>query len=245
MLIDELLPQALEYKERLQNVKREEQPDQGWYPHDSISNLWHLDRLLPPGARDVSQLLAGRVADVGAADGEVAHFLAGLGIDVDVVDHSATNWNGLDGARRLGRLLSTDVAVHDVDLDSQFRMPAERYSLIIFLGILYHLKNPFYVLEQMVQHSDHLFLSTRVARQTADGGVRLADAPVAYLVDPFETNGDPTNFWIFSLPGLRRLVRRAGWDVLQEMTVGHTADDSDPTNQDKDERAFMLLRRRR
>ncbi len=243
MVIDELLPIALDYKQRLAELKASEQPPQGWYPHDSISNLWHLAKLLPADARDVTDLLSGRVADVGAADGEVAHFLAGLGHQVEVADHAATNWNGLEGARTLGRLLGTDVDVHDIDLDSQFRMPSDRYSLILFLGILYHLKNPYYVLEHMARYSEHILLSTRIARQTADGAVRLSEAPVAYLVDPYETNGDPTNFWIFSPEGLRRLVRRAGWDVLHEMTVGHTAGDSNPTNQDKDERAFMLLRR--
>ena len=37
--------------------------------------------------------------------------------------------------------------------------------------------------------------------------------PVAYLVEEDELNADYTNFWIFTEEGLKRIVRRAGWDI--------------------------------
>jgi hypothetical protein len=57
----------------------------------------------------------------------------------------------------------------------------------------------------------------------------IADLPVGYLVDPAETNNDPTNYWIFSATGLDRLVRRAGWTVLDQVSVGE-AEQSDPSS---------------
>jgi tRNA (mo5U34)-methyltransferase len=245
MDIGSLLEPAATFGARLAEVKASLAPEPAWYPYGTLSNLWHLDRLLGDGHRDLSVFIGDRpVADIGGADGDLAFFLAEQGVTVDIVDYAPTNWNGLRGARMLADHLgpTTAVTVHDIDLDSQFRLPRERYGLVLLLGILYHLQNPFYVLRHLAERTDYLLLSTRVARVTADGRVRLDDAPVAYLVDPTETNDDPTNYWMFSPPGLRRLVARTGWTVLDEVTVGHTAGDSDPARADRDERAFHLLR---
>lgn len=245
MEISLLLPKASAFGEELSAAKLELAAASEWYPYQSLSNLWHLDNLLTSQNRDLSRLIGGRpVADIGAADGDVAFFLARQGVTVDVIDNGPTNWNNLRGARLLADHLDVNVTIHEIDLDAQFRLPRERYGLVLLLGLLYHLQNPFYVLKQLAESTEHLLLSTRIARVTADGSVRLDDAPVAYLVDPWETNNDPTNYWIFSLPGLRRLIERTGWTVLDEMTVGRTDGDSDPTAQDRDERAFFLLRKR-
>jgi len=195
--------------------------------------------------RDLNMLTAGGpVADVGAADGDMAYFLSSQGIPTEIINNPTTNFNNLEGASLLGRLLHSELPIHSVDLDSQFSLPHTNYSLILFLGILYHLENPYYVLKAMSRHSHYLLLSTRIAAQTLDGQVALDKAPVAYLVDPHETNDDPTNFWIFSMPGLRRLVSRCGWEIVSELQVGRTDGDSNPSQADRDERAFMLLRSR-
>ncbi len=64
--------------------------------------------------------------------------------------------------------------------------------------------------------------------------------PLAYLVNPDETNADATNFWIFSEEGLRRILRRSGWKIRGLVTTGDTHL-SDPVRGDRDERAFCLL----
>ncbi|GAA3366723.1 hypothetical protein GCM10020366_71330 [Saccharopolyspora gregorii] len=87
--------------------------------------------------------------------------------------------------------------VHEIDLDSQFALPAQHYGAVFFLGLLYHLKNPFYVLEALAQRAELCFLSTRVARQ-AHGRHAAAGAAGGVLLDPAEANDDATNFWIFS-----------------------------------------------
>jgi hypothetical protein len=73
--------------------------------------------------------------------------------------------------------------------------------------------------------------------------VDLQNVPAAYLVSPDETNNDPTNYWIFTNPGLRRILDRTGWDVLDYMTVGNTLN-SNPATSEGDERAFCLVRSR-
>lgn len=239
----ELLERAAEWKRELEAAKSEPPaPDRTWYAYDILSNLWHIDNLMQQLPAEAFELFgSGHVADIGAADGDLSYFLESQGMSVDLIDWPATNWNGLAGARALGeRLESRHVSIHEVDLDTQFRLPSERYDLVFFLGILYHLKNPFYILETLARHCRFCFLSTRIARETADRGVELEQAPLAYLLDPSECNDDPTNFWIFSAPGLIRLAERSGWDVRATYRVGDTHE-SDPSSPEHDERMFLAL----
>lgn len=243
--IGALVGSAQSFADSLQTLKNRLEPADRWYPFDTMGNLDHVERMLPGPYRNLG-VLAGSlpVADVGAADGDLAFFLESHGLDMEIVDYAPTNYNHLQGARRLGSALASQVRIHDVDLDRQFRMPSERYGLIIMLGLLYHLQNPYYVLREFSETASFLLVSTRIAQRTADARVRFADVPVAYLVGPDELNADATNYWIFSLAGFRRLVERCGWAILGELRVGCTQD-SDPSSPERDERLFCLLESRR
>jgi hypothetical protein len=122
---------------------------------------------------------------------------------------------------------------------SQFTIDGN-YDLVLFFGILYHLKNPFYVLEKLSQVSGHMLLSTWIACYFRTADTDLSDVPAAYLLAPDEANNDATNFWIFTASGVRRLACRTGWDVVGFRTVGDTVH-SNPRDNDRDERAFALL----
>lgn len=187
-----------------------------------------------------------RIADIGCADGDLGLMLANQGHTVDLIDWPATNWNGLRGAKLLSARLELDVRIHEIDLDSQFQLPQADYDFIFLLGILYHLKNPYYVLEQLAKRTRFCALSTRIARYASELGgdrkgneIEIGHLPVAYLLNPDECNNDATNFWIFSLAGLRRLVERSGWKIVDEGCLG--AEDSNPSDNHRDQRAFMLL----
>jgi hypothetical protein len=160
---------------------------------------------------------------------------------VQLIDTAHTNMNGLQAARALREHFGSSVEIHDVDLDSQFRLPAERYGLVLLLGILYHLQNPYYVLRELSRRTNYLLLSTKVARFAGDARAPIAELPVAYLVGPAETNNDPTNYWMFSPAGLNRIVERAGWTVLGQTSFGDVHG-SDPSSPEHDERSFLLLR---
>jgi hypothetical protein len=240
-----VIERAAQWHPELRRIKADNpSPDFTWYGYDILSNLWHIEGLLGESHANLLEAVRGQpLADIGAADGDLAYFFERQGFDVDVLDWPATNWNGLRGARRLHELLESSIGIHEVDLDSQFDLPRQRYGLVLLLGILYHLKNPFYVLETLAKHTRYCVLSTRIARATVDGAVALERAPLAYLLDPTECNNDPTNYWIFSMPGLLRLADRCGWNVLAQRRVGDTRA-SDPSSQKHDERAFLLLESR-
>lgn len=251
----ELLTEASAFNAKLDALKRELAPrDFGWYPYGSLSNFAHLNRLLTGEHRRLLDLADdGLILDIGAADGDTAFFLESLGRRVHVIDYAPTNFNGCRGFRALHEALGSEVTLSELDLDAQFQLPEGRFGLALVLGLLYHLKNPFYLLEQLARRVGHIVLSTRVtAFNIATGSpapapdanarrVDLRTVPVAYLVDPLETNNDPTNFWIFTVAGLRRILKRTGWEVLDFVTLGAT-DASDPATAAGDERAFCLAR---
>ena len=231
------------FQQRIESLK-EQHPNPGfeWYRYNSFSNLVHLKELL--AGSEAKVLEAARrsgVLDVGCGDGDLAFLFEVLGCKVDAVDHSIPNYNGMRGVRFLSHELQSSVGIHEVDLDTQFVVPRERYGLTVFLGILYHLKNPLYALEHLAKHSDYCLLSTRVARCLPNGGPSMEAQPLAYLVDADELNQDGSNFWIFSNTGLQRILKRANWEVLGWLNVGDTVA-SDPVSSEHDERAFCLLK---
>ncbi len=242
MYIDDLMGNLGSQVERLREARAQIDGEIPWYPYDILANLVHVNGMLTGENRDLDKLALGQpVADIGAADGDLAFALEDLaGWQLDIVDTAATNMNGLRGARALREHLGSKVEIHDIDLDRQFALPRERYGLIFLLGILYHLQNPYYVLRELASRTSHCLISTKVARFAGPARTPIAELPVAYLVAPDETNNDPTNYWILSPTGLERLVTRAGWRILDRANVGNT-EASDPATPENDERIFLLL----
>ena len=240
-----LVKKAVDFQARLDRVKAQlGKVGFDWYPYDSLGSFALLDPLLTGERRDLAGLAGdGLVLDVGCGDGHLAFFLESLGCRVRAVDYPATNYNRMRGVRALKQALGSSVEIHEIDADSYFALPDARYSVVFLFGLLYHLKNPYYVMETLARHARYCFLSTRVARYTPDRRQSLAGLPVAYLVRGDETNQDATNYWIFSETGLHRLFDRTHWQVCEYMAIGNLAD-SEPSAWQGDERAFCLLERR-
>jgi SAM-dependent methyltransferase len=256
MNIDDIARQALAFRTELDALKERIAPtDFGWYPYGTLDNFHILTLLLQGERRDLLDFVGDApIVDIGAADGDTAFFMERLGCRADVVDYAPTNFNGCRGVRALKAELGSRVDIREVDLDARFDLPGERYGLAFFLGILYHLKNPLGALESLARNTRHALVSTRIVRYNlapdASPGdhvnrsrVELQSVPLAYLVDTCETNGDATNFWMFSDAGLRRALDRTGWDVLDYITLGNT-EASDPATAAGDERAFCFVRSR-
>jgi hypothetical protein len=220
--------------------------DYGWYPYDSLSALPVVADLLAAVHDEVAPLIRHKpVLDLGCADGDWAVLFSRLGAQaVDAVDHRESNFNQMRGAAELRRSFDAGIEICDADLDGAFTLPRPEYGLALFLGTLYHLKNPFYVLEKLAEHSDWCIVSTRIAQVTPRARIRIDAEPVAYLLASREANNDPTNFWIFSPAGLIRILERTGWMVMGQQRLGCQAD-SDPVNPEADERMFVLLKSRK
>ncbi len=242
--LNEQLPGWRKSMEEARNPPPEEWT---WYGYDILSNIAALNALCSEDSRAALRELGQcRIADIGCADGDLGYLLAEQGHPVDLIDWPATNWNGLRGARLLNERLNAATEIHEIDLDDQFRLPEDRYGFVFLLGILYHLKNPFYILEAIAKRTRYCAISTRVVRWANAVGsnkeVEIGGIPVAYLVDPQECNNDRTNYWMFTLAGLERIVDRSGWEILDSQTWGE--ENSHPADTSRDQRAYMLLKSR-
>jgi len=238
--ISELAGRAAAFAEKFQELRQSLGPvDFEWYPYDTFGAFEHLTELLTGPRRVLLDLIGDQpVLDVGCGDGGVSFFLESLGCKVHAIDYGPTNYNDLQGVKALKAALNSSVEILEQDLDCGLELPAQRYELVFLLGVLYHLKNPFLLLETLARRARYCILSTRVARYSPDKKTRLADLPVAYLLAG-EANQDPTNYWILSEAGLRRLMERSGWKIRDYSSFGNTVD-SDPATWEGNERAYCF-----
>ena len=217
MDVGALLPRVHEFASRLYGMK-DHAAGAGisWYNFPTLAVFSTLDRLLTGPHRDLRYLISSQpVLDLGCGDGDLTLLLSHLGFDVDAVDNPGTNANRMEGVRYLTRLVDSPARVYECDLDRLGTFPRRRYGLGVFLGVLYHLKNPFIALEQLASACEYALISTRVVE---------GPQPTAYLVEPGELNADETNYWLFTPVGLARLLRRAGFEVVSSVREGATSD---------------------
>lgn len=245
--IAEIAEIAAAFDSRLTIAKRRinrHRSDIAWYPYCSLSCFPTLEKLLTGERRQLLRLAGDEpVLDIGCADGDLSFFLEFLGCRVEAVDHPSTNYNGMRGILALKADLGSALDVRMTDLDSQLDLPYHGYRLALLLGVLYHLKNPYFVLEAIASRAKYCILSTRIAQFAPDRRRSIKELPVAYLLGDGEANEDWTNYWIFSETGLKTILSRAGWEICDYLTVGNTSW-SDPASSEGDERAFCLLRSR-
>lgn len=237
----DLAVKAREFRRALERTKANfQQRTFEWYPYNSLEAI--VQQLGPFLTSDVMETaLDLPMVELGCGDGDLSFFFESLGSRVTAVDHELTNFNQMQGVRALRDALGSQVAVHSADLDGRFNLGGGPFGLALMVGLLYHIKNPFYLLEHIARASRYGVLTTRIAQKTP-GGRDIKDEPLAYLVDATEMNGDSTNYWVFSETGLRRLLTRAGWSVLRFESTGWR-EGSDLTGA-RDERACCLLRSR-
>jgi tRNA (mo5U34)-methyltransferase len=239
--IREIAKAAARYSKYLDTVKAKHPLSSGgWYPYPTLAAFPVLAEMLQ-GERQDLLAVAGTsaVLDIGCGDGALSFFLESLGCAVKAIDHPSSNYNRTLGFQTLKAVLNSSVDLEIRDLDSDLGL-ASTYGLTFCLGVLYHLKNPVGFLEALARHTRYCVLSTRIAQRTALGTPMEADS-LAVLLGAEETNGDSTNYWIFSETGLRRLFDRTGWVLCDYLATGYKKG-SDPVRADRDQRAFCLLR---
>jgi tRNA (mo5U34)-methyltransferase len=153
--IRDLAQDADRFQAVLQTARDKLDPeDWTWYPYDSLGLFSILDQMLT-GRRYLLDLIGNRtVLDIGCGDGALALFFESLGYPVTAVDNSATNCNRMQGIRALRQALGSNIDIVDLDVDSaRLSPPAEPYGIALALGILYHLRNPFHLLDEIAKHS--------------------------------------------------------------------------------------------
>ncbi len=189
------------------------------YPYQTLDNWQRLaDLFTAAGMTWPATLSQGDILDVGCGDGDLGFYLSHLGHRVDLLDYRETNQNQLRMAEAFASRLPGNHSVLSTDLDRGLNRFDRFYSFAITLGLLYHLKNPFLLLEDLATVTNYTAVSTRIV----DKAVLPDKTPGAYLVSDNELGTDNTNYWLFNSAGFRRLAERSGWRVLSSIRFGAT-----------------------
>ncbi len=171
-----------------------------------------------------ADLTGWRCLDIGCNAGFYSFELAKrggsvLGIDLDERYLRQARWAaeqfGLQSQARFERAQVYDLARRD-----------ERFDLVLFMGVLYHLRYPMLGLDIVCQKVDRLMLFQTLTMPGADvfeatwgrdfGDRELLREPgwprMAFLEHGFA--GDPTNHWAPSHAGVEAMLRSAGMRVI-------------------------------
>jgi tRNA (mo5U34)-methyltransferase len=131
-------------------------------------------------------------------------------------------------------LRQADFAIREAGVDIELRQMSvydigalgERFDLVLFMGVFYHLRHPLLALDLIHEHvADDLLLFQSLQRGAAEEGVVEADYPFAEtaLFDGADFPrlhfvehsyaGDPTNWFVPNGPAAAAMLRSAGFEI--------------------------------
>jgi tRNA (mo5U34)-methyltransferase len=169
---------------------------------------------------DLPASLAGRsVLDIGAWDGffsfEAERRGAARVVAADYYSWHGVGWgtgNGKAGFELARRALRS--RVEDVDIDVMELSPERigTFDVVLFLGVLYHLKHPLLALERVASVARDLVIVETVVDMV---GIRR---PAAAFYPGRELNDDPTNWWGPNVPAVEGMLRAVGFQRIRTVT---------------------------
>ena len=166
------------------------------------------------GTVGLPQSLAGKsVLDVGAWDGFYSFEAERRGAArVLATDHcwGGAGWGTKDGFELARRVLGSQVEDLEVDV---LELSPERvggsFDIVLFLGVLYHMRHPLLALERVASVTgDLLILETHIER------LPLRRAAAAFYPST-ELNDDPTNWWGPNVRAVEAMLRDVGFRQVE------------------------------
>lgn len=185
---------------------------------EMISGIKPLHVLRSEADLIFDQDLAGAsVLDIGAWDGFFSFEAERRGAArVVATDHycwSGEGWGTREGFDYVHARSNSSVEAIDGDVADLPRLGIGQFDIVLFLGVFYHLPDPYLGLKAAAQMSrDHLVVETATA-------LPRESLPAMRLFAPGELDGDTTNFWAPNLPALELMLRTFGFGRIEFISL--------------------------
>ena len=156
-----------------------------------------------------------RVLDIGTWDEWFAFELERRGADVVAVDC----WDN-PRFREMHALLNSRVDYRRLDMYQLTPECVGRFDIVLFMGVLYHLKHPLLALERVCAlTTDFAAVESFILREEHRPGMGVAERPVMEFYETDELGGQTDNWYGPSLPCLSALCRTAGFARVEVQKV--------------------------
>jgi tRNA (mo5U34)-methyltransferase len=220
-----------------EEIREEVAAVEHWYHHIEVA-----PGVVTPGVHDspaglrflkLPENLEGkRVLDVGARDGFFSFEAEKRGAEVLAIEAVAREH--LKGFDTAASLLGSRVEMRTINVYDLSPEEVGTFDVILFLGVLYHLRDPMLALDRLwgvakpgalvwvESHTiDRGFVDPRTDAlgALADVAPALVDVPIAQFY-PRRMLGNPSNWWGPNLAGLRAMVEAAGFGVERSEILG-------------------------
>jgi len=207
---------------------------------DAISVWRHridLGSTITPGTEDCqmelrrlqipTDLTGRRVLDVGCSDGFFSFECERRGATVVAIDdESSLLAGGVNGFQTAAQILDSGVEYRTADVELLPDADASTFDLVLFINVLYHLRNPMKSLEQLAavtKPGGTLILKTyfqsdvRFWLKGKCYGFDVDRRPKWWYFPATELAGDPTNWWAPNRAGLEAMLGATGWTGLHRL----------------------------
>jgi tRNA (mo5U34)-methyltransferase len=156
------------------------------------------------------------VLDIGAWDGFFSFECERRGAS-RVVAADYYSWHGSGWGTKAGFILAREVLgskVEDIDIDVMDLAPERvgTFDLVLFLGVLYHLRHPFQALERVTS-----VVQDRLIVETVVDMIGFSRPAMAFYPSR-ELNNDPTNWWAPNVPAMCGMLQSLGFHEVKTTT---------------------------
>jgi tRNA (mo5U34)-methyltransferase len=153
------------------------------------------------------------VLDVGAWNGNFSIEAVRRGarkvVSLDKVTWESSNFKGFQGFELARRWLAPEIESVHCDVNDLRTAEIGEFDCTLFLGVLYHLKHPLYVLESLAAITrEHLVLETHLDLMDVPGPA-MAYYPNAELCN------DPSNWWGPNPACVTAMLKTAGFKTVE------------------------------
>lgn len=176
----------------------------------TLPGLGDLNNLTARAAEIFTGQTAGKsVLDIGAWDGffsfEAERYGASRVLATDHFCWSGPGWGTKAGFDVMKAHFASNVESLDIDLPDLSPERLGTFDMVLFLGVLYHLKDPFGGLEKAAA-----MCSEQLIVETAGDMLDLEEPVMRYYLGD-ELNGDGSNFWAPNRACLKNMLHELGF----------------------------------